>query len=361
MLKFHPGVYAVGKNYQIIITTKTESFVSVKIENNLYVDDSNGILKSSSRTHTIEVPQEVLNSSGHYTVIEKKIIKRLPYFSRTEDDIYFEYDFKPVPEDNPKCYHIADAHNEKIKTVNAALAYGKPDFLILNGDIPEDSGQISNFYTIFEIVSNITEGNIPTVFTRGNHDLRGNCAEKIVDYTPNMNGNSYYSFRLGNIWGLCLDCGEDKPDDNEEYGHTVACHQFREKETEYIKHIIENSANEYDETGVRHKIIVAHSPFTHEFEKPFDIEKDIFTEWCRLLKEFIKPEIMICGHTHKLGIYEPGCDYDTYGQPCTVVVASETEKKKHFTGTGFEFGNDEIKITFTNNRGDIVDSISMKI
>lgn len=346
MLKFHPSVFAVGNNYQIVVTTKSKSFISIIIGDEEFVDDSNGILKSASLTHNISVPQDLLNSTGEYTVAERGIIKRLPYFSKTRKVKLYNYRFKKVPDSNIKCYHIADAHNEIKLPVKAASVYGDIDFLILNGDVPEDSGKVENFDTIFDIVSQITKGEIPTIFSRGNHDLRGVCAEKFAEYAPAENGKTYYSFRLGSIWGLCLDCGEDKTDDHAEYGHTVACHQFRLKETQYIKEIIER--NEFNAKEIKNKIVIVHFPFTHKYEEPFDIEEDIYREWSKLLKENIKPDLMICGHTHEYGIYEPGCEYDTYGQPCTVVVGSEVNKKHiDFGGAGFEFKDDSINITYT--------------
>jgi acid phosphatase type 7 len=353
MLKFSPAVFAVGKNYQIIVTTKTKAFISIKIGDKIFVDDSNGILCSAIKTHNIEVPQKLLDEYKHYTVIERKIIKRLPYFSLTEDDVLYEFDFRPVP-DNPKCYHIADAHNDSSRTVAAAKAYGDIDFLILNGDIPEDSSRVANFNTIFKICSDVTNGNIPIVFARGNHDLRGTCAELFAQYAPRENGNTYYSFRLGKIWGLCLDCGEDKNDNHKEYGHTVACHQFREKETEYIKRLIFNSDSEYNAEDVEIKLVIVHMPFTHKDVPPFDIEEDIYRRWAKLLNDYVKPNIMICGHTHEIGIYPKGCDYDTYGQPCTMVVGAGIKKLNYFIGSAFEFEKDKCKVVFTSDKGETV-------
>lgn len=357
MLKFDPAVFAVGNCYQIITTTKSTAFISIKIDDEIFVDDSNGILCSAINTHNIEVPMETLNKAKHYTVIEREIIKRKAYFSETKDEVCYEYDFKPVPENNPKCYHIADAHNEKKLTVKAAKAYGDIDFLILNGDVPEDSGKVKNFDTIFKIIADITHGNIPTVFARGNHDLRGKCAELFAQYAPRQNGKTYYSFTLGSIWGLCLDCGEDKLDANPEYGHTVACHQFRLKETEYIKKIIKDNKNEYNNESIKTKLIIVHVPFTHRDVPPFDIEEDIYREWAKLLREEIKPDLMICGHTHKKAIYPVGCDYDDYGQPCTIVVGAETKRSNFFIGAGFEFIGKKCKITFTDDKGNKEENI----
>lgn len=124
--------------------------------------------------------------------------------------------------------------------MSAGKAFGAIDFLILNGDIIDHSGSVENFDEIYEIIEELTGGSIPVVFSRGNHDLRGVCAEKLAEYTPVDNGNSYYTFTLGSIWGILLDCGEDKIDAHPEYGNTVCCHAFREEETEYLKQVIEN-------------------------------------------------------------------------------------------------------------------------
>ncbi|MCQ2475218.1 MAG: metallophosphoesterase [Clostridia bacterium] len=350
MLRYDPAVFAVGNDYQIAVTSKTQAFISIKVGNELFIDDSNGILCSASKTHIFSVPQELLEKEKHYTVIEKGIIKRLPYFSRTRADKFYEYDFIPVPEKAPVAYHISDTHNLVSEPVAAANAYGDFDFLILNGDVPNDTGRPENLYVVFDIISQLTHGTKPVVFSRGNHDLRGICAEMFAQYTPSRDGKTYYSFRLGKLWGICLDCGEDKPDSNEEYGCTVACHQFRIKETEYIKEVIANAGSEYNAPDVTHRIIIAHNPFTRHYPAPFNIEEDLYSEWAKMLKENVKPDVMICGHTHRYSIDEPGCENDALGQPCPIVVAAYKDDKT-VGGAAFTFDEKEIGIVFTDNKG----------
>ena len=208
---------------------------------------------------------------------------------------------------------------------------------------------------IYEICSRLTKGEKPTIFSRGNHDLRGNFAEKFVDYTPTHLGNTYYSFRLGNIWGILLDCGEDKNDDHPEYGFTVACHGFRERQTEFLEKIIENKENEYKAEGIKHKLVISHNAFVHRYQSPFDIEQDVFAEWSKLLKENVKPEIMICGHAHELNIYHPeNTDWNTNGSICPVVIGSTVKKKKtvYFAGCGYIFNDKNIEIVFTDSNGE---------
>ena len=351
MLRFHPAVFAVGSDYQIIVTTKNKSFVKIKVGDKEFVDDSNGILRSESLTHKINVPQEILDEECMYTVIETRISMRLAYYSKLGNVSEYNYRFRPVPENRIRFYHIADTHSDTVKPVKAADYFGKIDFLILNGDIAEDSGKISNFDTIFEITDKLAKGEIPIVFARGNHDLRGAGAEFFADYTPTLHGQTYYSFRLGKIWGLCLDCGEDKSDDNPEYGNTIACHQFRERETKYIREVIKHSYMEYNEESVRYKLIIVHNPFSHRFQPPFDIEEDIYREWCSLLRDIIMPDLMLCGHTHDFAVWEPGEEFDDYGQPCRMIIGSKVDKNNSFGGVGVELDEDEVKITFTESTG----------
>lgn len=351
MLIFKPCVFRCGSSYKIAVTSDNYSLAAVKAGDDIYTDNSCGIIRSACKTHIIEVPGEILDREKKYTVIEREIIKRKAYCTETKPEKEYSFDFRPVPE-NPRCYHIADSHNDTGRAVTAAKAYGKIDFLILNGDIIENSDTEENFYVIYKITSEITGGEIPVIVTRGNHDLRGKLAEQLANYIPLMNGNPYYSGRLGNSWFLCLDCGEDKVDDHREYGLTADFHAFRRKETEYIKEIINNKEKEYGAPGIKHKIIISHIPFTFDYPAPFNIEKEIYSEWASLIKENIKPGFMLCGHNHKAGIYSPGCAEDGMGQPCPLIVGA-TKQNDYFMGTGIEFKDSGCEITFTDNEGKI--------
>lgn len=355
MLKTSPAVFAVGNNYQIMVELQNEALMSVKIGGKTYYDESNGIMNSLSPVHSVSVPMEALNNSKEYTVCIRPLIERKPYFTETKELIEFNYKFSPIPENNIRAYHISDAHNQIDNPVKAAKAFGDIDLLILNGDIIDHSGSPEKFTNIYEICAMLTKGSVPVIFSRGNHDMRGNFAEKFADYTPNQHRNTYYTFRLGHIWGMILDCGEDKMDDDKEYGFTVACHSFRERQTEYIKEVIENSHREYEDTDVKTRLVISHIPFTQQLEPPFNIEKSIYSEWALLLKENIKPDLMICGHTHKYGINYVGGKNDHLGQPCTMVVASEPQPER-FIGCGFIFSNDKIEITFTDSLGNTLSS-----
>ena len=134
------------------------------------------------------------------------MIDRRPYFPLSEDERSLTVSFRPVPTDREiNIYHIADAHNLVDEPVSAGRYFGdKIDLLVLNGDIPNHSGDIENFNAIYEIASAITYGSCPVVFARGNHDTRGIHAEDMPNFIPTINGKTYYTFRVGATSGRTL-------------------------------------------------------------------------------------------------------------------------------------------------------------
>lgn len=353
-----PSVYAVGRRYEIIVPVEKNCVMWVTVAGKNYYDASNGILRSASLTHKMSVPSEMLDSAGKYTVCWREVFNRKPYHSQLGEIESFTVTFFPVGEDNIHIYNIADAHSAVEAPVSAAGFFGKePDLLILNGDILDHSGKIENFTVIHRIAGDVTRGEHPVIFARGNHDLRGSFAENIADHTPTDNGKSYYTVRLGCIWAVVLDCGEDKPDDNPEYGNTVCCHDFRLQQTEFLNEIAENAKNEFDSEGVKYRIVISHNPFTEKHKPPFDIENDTYTEWCSILRDKIHPDFMISGHVHNCYVTMPGSPKDSRKQPCPVIAGSKPLREApFFIGTAITLNNGFADIKFTDSEGKIISS-----
>lgn len=353
IMKNAPAVFAVGNDYKIFIQTNESALVWVKVGGECYFDHSNGIIRSGSNMHKVSVPSEVLDEEKKYTVYFRKMIERKPYFSLTGAEEEEVFAFNPLPKEKFNIFQVADAHGMIDQPAAAAKIFeaevGKIDLLVLNGDVIDHSGKIENFDAIYKITSLITGGEIPAVFSRGNHDTRGIYAENIADYTPTRDGFSYFSFRISGLWGLVLDCGEDKEDSHEEYANTICCHAFRKEETRYLENVVKNAANEYGAEGVTRKLIFAHSPFTQRFTAPFNIEEDTYAYWTKLIRENIQPDAMLCGHTHRFAINRPGDEKDAYGASWPIVVASQPNTKdRHFAGGGLSVDTDKITAVFCN-------------
>lgn len=353
MLKTAPVVFAVENEYQIMVYVNKPCLFWVRVGAEEFYDESNGILRSMSEVHRVRLPMETLDRAGAYTVCVRPIIERKPYFTETEPVLEYEYSFYPVKGERIRAYHIADSHNHVEEPVAAAKAYGEIDFLILNGDNIDHSGDPSKFEVIYRICDALTAGTKPVIFSRGNHDLRGNYAEAFADYTPNHDGRTYYTVRLGQLWFVLLDCGEDKSDDHAEYGHTICCHAFRKCQTRFLKNMLAKREDTFEAEGIRHRMVISHNPFTYVPPEPFDIEQDIYKEWITLLSE-MKLDAMLAGHLHRIRFVRPGDSYDSYKMQTVPTIIASLIKSDYYAGCGLEFGPEGIEVTYTDSKGAVL-------
>ena len=154
---------------------------------------------------------------------------------------------------------------------------------------------------------------------------------------------------------MILDCGEDKVDKHEEYGVTICCHEFREKQTKFIEKVICRAEEEYLADNVKYRLVIAHNPFVMRNKYPFDIENEIYSEWVRLINDNIRPTVMISGHTHSLDIIRPQDEKDAYGQSFSVVVGSSLNKNQdYYAAAGLIFDENKTIVTFTDSFGKVV-------
>ena len=350
MLREAPVVYAVEQEYQIVLRVNEPCLCSVLVGKREFYDVNNGVLRSDSLVHRVTVPMVLLDSEKEYTVCLRPVTDRKPYFTETGELREYPFAFRPVPPVGARAFHVSDVHERTEYAVEAAKAFGFMDFLILNGDLANHNGNEQQADMLFTITSAVTGGEFPVVFARGNHDTRGAYAERFTDCIPLYNGRTYYTFRLGGIWGVVLDCGEDKPDSHAEYGYTVQFRAFREEETRFLETVAEEKAYEAD--GVHTRLVIVHNPFTHQLREPFNIEAECYRHWASILADRIRPDLMLCGHLHTLGVHGRGTAFDHLGQPCTLVVGGEP-RGDGYIGVGFEFGVDRIRMGRADSNGTV--------
>ena len=332
-----PSVYAVGGAYCVCVATTAQCTMAVECGGRSFFDHANGILRSGRTVHMATLPQSVLDRARAYTVVLREIRERKPYFTETGDVHRLEVrDFRPCrPRGSSlRVLNVADTHSLVDAPVSAAAAAcaaagGPPDLLALGGDIPEDCGSPERMAVPHVIAGRISEGRIPCVFARGNHDLRGVSAELYAELTPTDGGRSYYEFRAGPVWGLVLDGGEDKADSHAEYGHTVCCEAFREEQEQWLRSIVRRGPP----PGARWRVVVCHIPLPYRLEAPFDIEGPRWKRWCGFLRK-LKVQAMLTGHLHECWLEPPGGPHDSYGAPCPVVCSSRLSRERHYHVVG---------------------------
>ncbi len=351
-LKFAGGVrnknvtvFAVGEDYQIMMPATGNSLMTVKVGDRIYSDNSNGILRSDVAVHRVVVPGEVLDEAKSYTVIERDMRDRKAYFPVVGNIEAESFKFRPVSSSGEvRAYYISDTHERVAMPVDSAKKFGSIDLLVLGGDIPDDSSKLENILTGYEISGSVAKGEIPVIWSRGNHETRGAESENIADYIPAKDGKLYYTVRLGSIWAVVLDCGEDKADNHAEYGGTVDCTQYRKAQTEFLKRVIKNADDEYEAEGVKYRIVISHVPFT-------DVngtDADISAEWTRLIAQNIYPDTMLSGHYHYTSVVSSNRYLRENLPEFSVLIGSKYDVLT-FTGTGIIFSGKNIDAEFINS------------
>ena len=328
--EIRPVVCAAGDRYVICIPTPVHVLMSVFIRGEEYTNDACGVKISSCDVQKFNVPRTSLDAVKEYTV-EYEIIYREAYCSKKEKPVKKTFAFHPIENNaDVHIYHLSDVHGKKDAAIAAATYFGgPPDLLILNGDISSSSQTVTETMLPLDIAFAVTQGERPCIITRGNHDLRGLMAERIGDFYPLYNGSFYYTVRLGPLWFLVLDCGEDKNDDHVEYAGTIAFHQYRKRETEFIRTLTREPAAQYKDDGIRCRIVLSHIPFMHTDYNPergvheFDIEQETYGEWVSLINDYIRPEFGLFGHVHRVGIVSGNGKYNEKGFYAPMVLGGK--------------------------------------
>lgn len=369
-LCLHPAVCAVERDYVIILLCREKALASVVIAGETYTDSINGVMRTDTLVHKIRVPMEALDRAGHYTVHVAPLADHCNYWAKPEPTQAYEYDFRPVPADTDapvKLYVLADTHGNAVTPAEAALLREGLQVLVLNGDIGDSADTPDMITTLHRIASTVTKGEIPVVYARGNHDTRGHNAEHLADYTPTRrgaeNGATAFSFRLGPVWGLVLDAGEDKPDGVAEYGGVIDMPVFRRAQTEYFKSLIADKANEYEADGVKYRIAVCHMPFQWSSWSFSKTTPEIYAEWIHILNE-MNIQLFLCGHMHWLEEVD-GSIYEGEEKPAfpTILCGTWDDHPKsgvtrwvggEYTGTEVTCADGKLSWIYTNSKGETV-------
>ena len=351
---YAPCVFLVGEDYQILFNTRVKGMGEVRVGRETYRDEALGLMRWADTIHRITVPQRALDEARRYTIRFAPLEERIPYFTTMPTWAERTFDFRPVnTEGDIRLYHLADVHSHLEEPCEAAAFWGEgaDDLLVFNGDIADRNDSMENLLVLYRVNDRVTGGHRPILFVRGNHDTRGQLAHRIADYIGTQDGATYFTFRTGALWGVALDCGEDKLDGHIEYGGTVDFAAFRRRETAFLERIARERP--FEAPGIRHRIAVCHIPFTLRQPEPFDIENELYAHWTELLNG-MGIELMLCGHLHRAGVVRPGDEHDRRGQRFPMAVAAALNREKHFTGCAVELKDRETVLRFTNSRREVL-------
>jgi len=293
-------VYAVEDTYQIVFSTSDNAIAWVEIGGESYYDLYAGSMRSADRVHKVEVPQEKLDAAGGYTVYARQMIYRGPFGGYKGKPISQSYAFRAVDaSDGLNYYALSDVH-EAVEAATNAAAGENMDFLVLLGDLismveTEKDAQLAN-----ELAHAITGGEIPVIYARGNHEIKGEYGEELYKYVGSRHQEYFYWVTLGTeVFALVLDMGEDHPDDWWEYYGTAQFALYQQRQTEFLRQVLEEGAwRNYD-----YRMALCHIPIAYVDKNGYFEETRL--NWTELLNE-MAVDVSLSGHKHVLWPLIPG-------------------------------------------------------
>jgi predicted MPP superfamily phosphohydrolase len=357
-LRCLPSVFVINDEYEILIFANQNGLIGIRIDGQIFYEENTGALYTEKDFAKIRVPQKLLDDAKSYQVVYRKAIERCPYFSHLEDEICCEFKFKPLEKtENINIYHVADVHYEFEKAVNACSYFGdKLDFLIVNGDIGEVNSE-QEYFMVAKFVGDVAKGELPVLFVRGNHDVRGRLAERYTDYFPANGKDTFFTFSVGNLNGVALDCGEDKLDSHSEYGGVNDFKRFRERETKFLKNV------RFDDTdkitfGVCH---ITPIQVTLLPDSCYDIERETYTVWNDILEK-IGVKFFISAHRHIAYALLKGDPKNLIDHEYPVIVGSVFDKNKAIVaGCAMVLSKNHLNAKITDNNLQVLDEFDFDI
>jgi predicted phosphodiesterase len=188
-------------------------------------------------------------------------------------------------------------HGATLKTLAGRVRGTPVDFAFWNGDVFNEVHDPAQMAT--QLVGFMGNGPVaadqPMQLLRGNHDVRGVMARDFGRYADVAGGRYYGSFRQGPVAFVCLDSGEDKPDDHPVYAGLTDFAAFRTRQRAWL----EAELRQPHITSAPFRVLFVHIPlrWTNEQETGSWCS-DGRAKWNDLIVA-AKFDLVISGHTHR--------------------------------------------------------------
>lgn len=355
-------VFAVDGEYQIAFATSQKSTGAVTVGGETYYDQTNG-QNNIQKLHKISVPASRLDEAKSYTVSAQGVALNTAYLPSKGKKISKEYSFRPVDEsDGLQIYNLSDTHECIAGPANAAKWFGdKLDLLILNGDIINDVSSEYQISLIYKLANAVTNGSIPVIYTRGNHECNGYLAADFGKYVGCADRGFYYTYKVGTTLSLLvLDTNNDMADDNALISPIANFGEVRKAETEWLE-------TQQGWNDCEYNFVIAHIAY------PLAGYVSEKCHWGNYAREWVvltngKADLAICGHSHRTD-FQLKTDDNPLAEYPVLRGSLRSNTRAHgegvtpfeFTGTAIELKNGTVEIKFTNAKKQVLGEHSFEV
>jgi predicted phosphodiesterase len=347
--------YVDNSNVAIAWTTNKNSTGYVEYgsneENLIKINPStNGIIDANTTIHKVIIPADNLNESVYRvgsTKINSYFQNNIEYGNTSVSEFKKFMNYKN--KDNITFYILNDVHENK-NIYRKFLSGDDYDFVVLNGDTVnsfDNKDIIIN--ELLKPLSKYTRGVKPIYIVRGNHETRGAAQVEFIKYTALPGDSYYYTFKIGRVYAVVLDSGEDKLDSHEEYGGLANFKEYREKETVWLEKLSETE----DYKNAVFKIAFIHIPL-NSYGDDNSYLRDYQEKWTNILNN-MKMDMVFSGHTHNPEVIN--ADNTRFSFP-TYIGGGSYGNEKNYTAIKVNVTNDSMKVQYLTYDGRITGEYS---
>ena len=213
--------------------------------------------------HQIRLDNLVPGQTYYYRVCSQEILQYKAYskkFGNSAKSEFFSFTMPQADTDSFTAIIFNDLHQQshvfqallkQVKNINY-------DFVVFNGDCIDDP---ANHEQATRFVKLLTEGihgdRIPTLFIRGNHEIRNVYSIGLRKHFDYVGGKTYGAFNWGDTRIVMLDCGEDKPDSTYVYYDMNDFTQLRHEQVGFLQKELKSKAFKKADK----RILIHHIPF----------------------------------------------------------------------------------------------------
>jgi len=235
---------------------------------------------------------------------------------------------------------VTDTHEDvaRINRLNGAIDWETTEFLVHAGDAFHWIADEEHVFRAWlrPIAAGLAHTR-PLVFARGNHEMRGPFARRLLDYVPTPEGRFYYARDAGPVHLIVLDTGEDKPDDTNVYAELNRTVPYRADELAWLKTHVTTSERVAD---APFRVIVMHQP-------QWGWLADGPDAWIETANA-AGVDLVIAGHRHRYAYTPPGPDVAHAYH--LLVLGQDQVARVHATAS-------ELTVVVTDADGLVVESI----
>ena len=293
--------------------------------------------------HKIRLEDLISGQTYYYRVCSQEILQYKAYskkFGHIAKSEFYSFTMPDAETDSFTAVIFNDLH-QRPNVFQALLKQVEKvdyDFVVFNGDCIDDPANHDQATRFIKLLTEGVHGDrTPTLFIRGNHEIRNAYSIGLRKHFDYVGGKTYGAFNWGDTRIVMLDCGEDKTDDHKEYSGLNDFTQLRHEQVGFLQEELQSKAFKKADK----RILIHHIPL-------YGCDNLCWNLWEPLLRK-APFHVSINAHTHRFAYHPKGSLKNNYP-----VVIGGGNKVENATVMILEKKKDELKIKVLDATGKVL-------